>query len=193
MAEKSLNDPINMTDTLVQFQTDMRRGYANGSIGIIVSGLAWLISAIVTYQYSASKAVWTLLIGGVLIHPVSVLLYKTIGLSGNHTKGNPLGNLGMEGTIFMIMCIPIAFGLSLQHMQWFFQGMLLIIGGRYLTFSSIYGIKLYWILGAILGIAAYLLFKNNVQSFTTLLTGALIEILFGFFMFLSFRRNNKDI
>lgn len=193
MAEKSLNEPINMTDTLVQFQTDMRRGYANGSIGIIVSGLAWLISAIVIYQYSASQAVWTLLIGGVLIHPVSVLLYKTIGLSGNHTKGNPLGNLGMEGTIFMIMCIPIAFGLSLQHTQWFFQGMLLIIGGRYLTFSSIYGIKLYWILGAILGIAAYLLFKNNVQSFGTLLTGALIEILFGLFMFISFRRNNKNI
>ena len=193
MAEKSLNGPINMNDTLVQFQTDMRRGYANGSIGIIVSGLTWLISAIVTYQYSASQAVWTLLIGGVIIHPVSVLLYKTIGLSGNHTKGNPLGNLGMEGTVFMIMCLPIAFGLSLQHTQWFFQGMLLIIGGRYLTFSSIYGIKLYWILGAILGIAAYLLFKNNVQSFGTLLTGALIEILFGLFMFISFRRNNKNI
>ncbi|WP_426065061.1 DUF7010 family protein [Flavobacterium sp. DSP2-3-1] len=193
MAEKSLNGPINMNDTLVQFQTDMRRGYANGSIGIIVSGLTWLISAIVTYQYSASQAVWTLLIGGVIIHPVSVLLYKTIGLSGNHTKGNPLGNLGTEATIFMIMCLPIAFGLSLQHTQWFFQGMLLIIGGRYLTFSSIYGIKLYWILGAILGIAAYLLFKNNVQSFGTLLTGALIEILFGLFMFISFRRNNKNI
>ena len=193
MAEKPSNDPLNMTDTLVQFQTDMRRGYANGSIGIIVSGLAWLISAIVTYQYSASQAVWSLLIGGMLIHPVSVLLYKTIGLSGNHTKGNPLGNLGMEGTIFMIMCLPIAFGLSLQYTQWFFQGMLLIIGGRYLTFSSIYGIKLYWILGAILGVAAYLLFKNNVQSLGTLLTGAIIEILFGLFMFLSFRRNNKNI
>ena len=193
MAEKSLNDPINMTGTLVQFQTDMRRGYANGSIGIIVSGFSWLISAIVAYQYSASHAVWTLLIGGMLIHPVSVILYKTIGLSGNHTKGNPLGNLGMEGTLFMIMCLPIAFGLSLQHTQWFFQGMLLIIGGRYLTFSSIYGIKLYWILGAILGIAACLLFKNNVPPFGTLLTGAFIEILFGLFMFLSFQKNNKNI
>lgn len=193
MDGKSINDPVNTAGTLVQFQTDMRRGYANGSIGIIVSGLAWLVSAMVNYQYSASQAVWALLIGGILIHPVSVLLYKTIGLSGNHTKGNPLGNLAMEGTIFMILCLPIAFGLSLQHPQWFFQGMLLIIGGRYLTFSSIYGIKLYWILGAILGMTAYLLFKINAPSFTTLLTGAGIEILFGLFMFLSFRRNNKSI
>lgn len=193
MAEKSLNDPINTTDTLVQAQADMCRGYANGSIGIIVSGLMWLISAIVTYQYSANQAVWTLLIGGMLIHPVSVLLYKIIGLNGNHTKGNPLGNLAMEGTIFMIMCLPIAFGLSLQYTEWFFQGMLLIIGGRYLTFSSIYGIRLYWVLGAILGVAAYLLFYNSVQSFGTLLTGSLIEISFGLFMFLSFRRNNKNL
>lgn len=193
MAEKSLMDPINTTNTLVESQTDMCRGYANGSIGIIVSGLMWLISAAVTYQYSAKQAIWTLLIGGMLIHPVSVLLYKLIGLSGNHTKGNPLGNLGMEGTIFMIMCLPIAFGLSLQHSEWFFQGMLLIIGGRYLTFSSIYGIRLYWILGAILGAAAYLLFYSSVQSFGTLLTGSLIEISFGTFMFLSFRRNNKNI
>jgi hypothetical protein len=193
MVEKSLNAPINSTDTLVQAQTDMCRGYANGSIGIIVSGLMWLISAIVTYQYSANQAVWTLLIGGMLIQPVSVLLYKIIGLSGSHTKGNPLGKLGMEGTIFMIMCLPIAFGLSLQHTQWFFQGMLLIIGGRYLTFSSIYGIRLYWILGAVLGVAAYLLFYNSVQSLGTLLTGSLIEISFGLFMFLSFRRNNKNV
>ena len=193
MAEKSLMDTLNRNNTLVQAQKDMCRGYANGSIGIIVSGFMWLISATVTYQYSAKQAIWTLLIGGMLIHPVSVLLYKIIGLSGNHTKGNPLGNLGMEGTIFMIMCLPIAFGLSLQHSEWFFQGMLLIIGGRYLTFSSIYGIRLYWILGAILGAAAYLLFYSSVQSFGTLLTGSLIEILFGIFMFLYFRRNNKNI
>ena len=192
MAEKSVNDSMNSIDTIAQAQTDMCKSYANGSLGIIVSGFMWLISAFVTYQYSASKAVWALLIGGMLIHPLSVLLYKTIGLSGNHTKGNPLGNLAMEGTFFMIMCLPIAYGLSLQNTQWFFQAMLLIIGGRYLTFSTIYGTKLYWILGVVLGVAAYFLFRYNVSSFATLLTGSLIEISFGIFMFVSFRRNNKN-
>lgn len=192
MTKLSSNDSTNKTDTIEHAQKDMCKGYANGSLGIIVSGLMWLISAAVTYQYSVKQAVWALLIGGMLIHPVSVLFYKIIGLNGSHTKGNQLGNLAMEGTIFMIMCLPIAFGLSLQHTEWFFQGMLLIIGGRYLTFSSIYGIKLYWILGASLGVAAYLLFYNSVQSFGTLLAGSLIEISFGLFMFLSFRRNNKN-
>ena len=39
--------------------------------------------------------------------------------------------------------------------------MLLIIGGRYLTFSSIYGIRLYWILGAVLGVRLALLKGNE--------------------------------
>ncbi len=192
MTEKSSNDPINNTATFGLAQTDMRKSYANGSIGIIVSGLIWLISATTSYQYSAKQAVWTLLIGGMFIHPVGVLISKVIGLSGTHTKGNPLGNLAMEGTVFMIMCLPLAFGLSLQHAEWFFQGMLLIIGGRYLTFASIYGIKLYWILGAVLGVAAYLLFYFKVQSLGCLLTGSLVEISFGLLMFLSFRRNDLN-
>lgn len=190
MTEKPLNDSINKTDTLNLAQADMCKGYANGSVGIIVSGLIWLISAIISYQYSAKQAVWMLLVGGIFIHPVSVLLSKAMGVRGTHTKGNPLGNLAMEGTIFMIMCLPLAFGLSLQYAEWFFQGMLLIIGGRYLTFASIYGMRLYWILGATLGVAAYSLFYFKVASFGSLLTGSLIEISFGLCMFFSFRRDN---
>ncbi|MDI1321664.1 MAG: hypothetical protein PSV36_02880 [Algoriphagus sp.] len=189
MTEESSIDPINKTNTFSQAQSDMCKGYANGSIGILVSGFIWLISATIAYQYSANQAIWTLLIGGMFIYPVGVLLSKVIGLSGSHTKGNPLGNLAMEGTIFMIMCLPIAFGLSLQHAEWFFQGMLLIIGGRYLTFASIYGLKLYWVLGAALGTAAYLLFYFKAQSFGSLLAGSIIEISFGLLMFFSSRKD----
>ena len=191
MTDKSLNDPMTTNATFAQAQTDMRSGYADGSLGIVVSGFMWLIAAAVAYLYTAKQAVWALLIGGMLIHPVSLLLYKVIGLRCSHTDGNPLGKLALEGTIWMIMCLPVAYGLSLQDTAWFFQAMLLIIGGRYLTFTSIYGIRLYWVLGGVLGIAAYLLFFNRAPSFGTLLTGALVEISFGLFMFVSFRKNNK--
>lgn len=192
MTEKSTINSLNNIDTIKQAQTDMCQAHANGSIGIIVSGIMWLLSATISYYYSASQAVWTLLIGGMFIYPVGVLVSKLIGLSGAHKKGNPLGNLAMEGTIFMIMCLPIALGLSVQHKEWFFQGMLLIIGGRYLTFASIYGLRLYWILGAFLGTAAYLLFYLKVQSFGSLITGSLIEISFGLLLLYSFRRDNSN-
>ncbi|MEO5944997.1 MAG: hypothetical protein ABIP30_12960, partial [Ferruginibacter sp.] len=144
MSKNSLPNQINSIDTISQAQADMSRGYANGAPGMIVSGLIWLTAAIVSFKFSDKQAVWTLLIGGMFIFPISVLACKLIRISGAHTKGNPLGNLAMEGTIFMIVCLPLAYGLSLQHTEWFFQGMLLIIGGRYLTFATIYGNKLYW-------------------------------------------------
>ena len=106
-----------------------------------------------------------------------------------HSKGNLLGNLAGEGTIFMLMCLPLAYLLSLQHSEWFFQAMLMIIGGRYLTFATIYGNKIYWILGGVLGIAAYFLFSLKLESSVSALTGAAIEITFGLFMLVAFRRN----
>ncbi|MEO5911717.1 MAG: hypothetical protein ABIP95_12565 [Pelobium sp.] len=184
------NSKINQTDTINQAQTDMCKGYADGAIGIIISGLIWLTSAIVCLQFSAKQGIWALLIGGVFIFPLSVIVAKAMGRSGTHSKGNTLGNLAMEGTLFMLMCMPLAFGLSLQHHEWFFQAMLMIIGGRYLTFASIYGIKLYWILGAVLGIAAYLLFSLKVQSFGSAITGSIIEITFGIFMLINSRKNS---
>ncbi|MEO5777330.1 MAG: hypothetical protein ABIQ27_10505 [Flavobacterium sp.] len=190
MKNNSSNNQVDKIETTIQAQADMCIGYGNGSIGIMVSGLAWLTSAIVSLQFSDRKAIWTLLIGGMFIHHLSILWYKAIGMRGTHEKGNPLANLAMEGTLFMIMCLPLAFGLSLQHSEWFFQAMLMIIGGRYLTFASIYGKRLYWFLGAVLGIAAYLLFYFKVQSFGSALTGSLIEITFGLFMLITFRRNN---
>ncbi len=185
-------NPIKSTDTIREAQHDMRHGYADGSLGMMVSGVVWLTSAVVASQWSDTHAIWTLLIGGMFIFPLGVLVAKLIKVSGSHTKGNPLGNLAMEGTIFMIMCLPLAYGLSLLHTEWFFQGMLLIIGGRYLTFASIYGLKLYWMVGAVLGAAAYLLFFLRVGSFGSALTGGLIEILFGIYMLISFRKKQQN-
>ena len=165
MEKKPSIDPINEIDTISQSQKDMCQAYGNDSIGIIVSGLMWLTSSIGAFQFSPKQAVWVLLVGGMLVDPLSVIMYKLIGLSGVHNKGNPLANLAMEATVWMLMCIPLAFGLSLQHTEWFFQAMLMIIGGRYLTFASMYGNRLYWILGAVLGIAAYvLLFFLNLEK-----------------------------
>jgi hypothetical protein len=188
MAVKPSLQPETKMDSLVQSQLDMCKGYGNGSVGVLVSGLIWLGSAVIANLYTPKQAVLALLIGGMFIFPLSLLLGKIMGLPGAHTKGNTLGNLAMEGTVFMLMCLPLAFGLSLQHTEWFFQGMLLIIGGRYLTFVTIYGLRIYWILGAVLGLAAYGLFAAKADSFTSLLTGALIEISFGLYMFISFRR-----
>jgi hypothetical protein len=96
----------------------------------------------------------------------------------------------MEGTVCMIMCIPLAYGLSSIKVAWFFQGMM-IIGGRYLAFASIYGMHVYWIVGAVLGLGAYILFKMQADTFTSALTGGLIEILFGSLIYRLYKYNKQ--
>lgn len=174
-------------------QHDMRDGYAYGSIGIIVSGLVWFVSCLAGYFYSSQYAIWTLIIGGMFIYPLGTLIEKLLGHRGGHDKANPLGNLAMEGTIWMIMCIPLAYGLSFIKTEWFFQGMMMIIAGRYLTFASIYGMRLYWGLGALLGLSAYGLFSMGAGDFTSALTCGVIEMVFGLGVYVLFRFDKRKI
>jgi hypothetical protein len=169
-------------DCIQESQIDMQNGYKNGSIGVIVSGSVWLISAAICYVYGQQKGIWALLIGGMMIHPLGILISKLLGFRDSHTKGNKLAPLAMEGTFFMLLCLPIAIGLSLQHPDWFFKGMLLIIGGRYLTFQTLYGNKFFWFLGIALAMVANVLFLTKSSSFSTLLSGAIVELCFGIYL-----------
>jgi hypothetical protein len=178
-------------ENLNEAQADMRVGYTNGSIGVIVSGAMWLTSGFVALFDTSAHAIWALLIGGVFIFPVSTVIEKILGKRGNHNKANPLGALAIEGTIWMLMCLPLAYGLSLLHHEWFFQGMLMIIGGRYLTFATLYGLRLYWILGALLGGAAYLLIGLQQPVYVCAFAGGVIEIVFGVVLLIRF--NSKPI
>ena len=47
-------------DNIRQGQSEMCNAYANGALGIIVSGLAWLAAAGVSMQLSNRHAIWTL-------------------------------------------------------------------------------------------------------------------------------------
>lgn len=174
-------------------QSDMRNGYGYGSIGVFVSGMIWVISSFIVNSYSTEKGIWALIIGGMFIFPLGTLIGKLLGVKGQHDKSNPLGKLALEGTIWMIVCIPLAYGLSLVKAEWFFQGMLMIIGGRYLTFASIYGIRIYWLLGAILIVAAYALFAMRASVFASAFTGGLIEIIFGIIIYVLYKSNGNNL
>lgn len=173
-------------DSIEAAQAAMRRQYLNGATGVLVSGLVWLTTSFVVYHYSTQQAVWALLVGGALIHPLSMGVNRLLGAKAAGTEPNGLRALALEGTCFMLMTIPLAYGLSLLRPAWFFQGMLLIIGGRYLTFHTLYGSKLFWLLGSVLGVSAYGLFAAHTRPLETTLTVAAIELVFGSVLFYAF-------
>jgi hypothetical protein len=166
-------------DTLIDFQQDMRRGYLWGATGVMTSGLVWLTAGLVACFGLPQHAIWTLFIGASFIVPVANLIDRALGAAGKHSAGNKLAPLAMESTVFMLMCLPLAYGLSLFRLEWFFPSVLMIIGGRYLIFASVYGTRWYWLLGACLGAAAVIAYRFALPPYVTALTGAAIELVFG--------------
>ena len=184
--------PLSQTETnpttIAEAQREMRFAYYGGAPGMLTSAAVWLIAGIVAMVVSPHRAVWALFIGGMLIHPVSVLLTKAIGRSGKHNASNPLGSLAMATTFWMILALPLAYGVSLLRIEWFFPAMLFIIGGRYLTFSTIFGARIYWFCGAALALAGYALAQANASPEFSALAGSAIEAVFATAIFVTARR-----
>jgi hypothetical protein len=174
--------------TVAEAQADMRHAYLDGATGVFASGIAWLVAGIIAFAASPLAGVAALFFGGMLIHPVSMLLAKLAGRPGKHRRGNPLAPLALEGTIWMLLAIPIALYLAMYWPQYFFIAMLLTIGGRYLTFATLYGTRVYWALGAALGAAAFALIAIRAAAGAAALTGAAIELVFALLIFRLARR-----
>lgn len=155
---------------------------------MLCSAAAWLVAALVALQISAPASVLALFGGGMLIYPASVLVCKLLGRSGKHAKANPLGPLAIENTLWLVFCLPIAYAVSKFNILWFFPSMLLIIGGRYLTFRTLYGVRVYWVCGAALAVAAYLLAALKLQPAAAAFTGAAIETVFAVIILIGHRR-----
>jgi hypothetical protein len=172
-------------------QKDMRYGYLGGGVGMFVSGVVWLVAGIIAITGEADRAIWALLIGGVLISPVSGVITNALGRPNKGATGNPLITLAMESTIWMIFCLPLAYALAQVNPLWFFPAMLLIIGGRYLTFSTVYGMRIYWLCGMLLAAAGGALVMLDIQFGVQPFAGALIEIILAPFVFLRGRKEEK--
>lgn len=162
--------------TFAAAQRDMRTGYLGGAPGVLVSGLVWAVAACVATWMTPERAVWALFVGGVFIHPLSVVLVKLLGHTGRHRQGNPLAPLAMATTFWMILMLTLAYGISLLRIDLFFPAMLFVIGGRYLCFQIIYGNRLYWLIGAVLALTGYGLAAANAPAAVGAFAGSLIEV-----------------
>lgn len=174
--------------TLDDAQRDMRAAYVCGAPGMFVSALAWLAAAIVALRVSAVASVLVLFVGGMFIHPLATMLSKWLGSSGKHSSTNPLGGLAVEGLAWFLLCLPIAYAVSRFNLLWFFPAMLCVIGGRYLTFRTLYGLRIYWVCGAALALAAYLCVASRAPPHVGAFAGAAIEAAFALMIVLTHRR-----
>src|ERR1051326_1933289 len=178
--------------TLEQAQADMRFAYYDGAAGVVASATAWLAAAIAAWLSTPQTSIATLLVRGMLIFPASVLVSKLAGRAGFHAKNNPLAPLAASGTVWMLLAIPIAYGAALHRVEWFFPAMLLTIGGRYLTFATLYGLNIYWVFGAVLAFAGIVAVVAQMPVRAGALAGSAIEYFFGILIFAKARSANRQ-
>jgi hypothetical protein len=171
--------------TFKEFQKDMRVAYVGGGTGMIVSSIVWLLSGLAGVYSTKEISILTFFLGGMLIYPLGMFSAKLFNRSGKHQKNNPLAFLAFESTAILFVGLFIAYSIFQIEKLWFFPIMLMIIGVRYLVFQSIYGMKVYWVLGLFLILSGtFCLISNQPFHFGGVI-GGLIELIFGVLIILS--------
>lgn len=124
----------------------MNRAYAGGGLGVVVSGLVWLASAVIWAQMGLSAGFAALFIGGVGIFPLSTALARMLGCPPPD-RANPLNRLALESTFALMAGILIAWVLLARQPALAIPAFAVIMGTRYFTFRTVYGVAGFWVLG----------------------------------------------
>lgn len=164
-------------------QQEMRVAFYDGGPGMLVSGTVWAVAAMVVAFQGVERGIWALLIGGALIHPLSVLLTKALGRTAASPKDNGLPSLAGTSTVWLIVCCAMAYGLSRHNVEWFFPAMMATIGSRYMVFSTLFGRAIYLVCGGVLLVAGVAAAWLHVPPVMAAALGSAIEIVFAAVVF----------
>jgi hypothetical protein len=85
-------------------QREVRTRFSGGFYGQLVSGVLWLVSASLATWSTPRAAITTLVLGGVLIFPITTLLIRVAGGTNPLSAQNSLHYLGMQ----VASCCPFS-------------------------------------------------------------------------------------
>jgi hypothetical protein len=131
-------------------QHDVQTTFVRGSVGQAVSGIIWLVSAILGTWVSERYAILTLVLVGMFIFPLTQLALRLFGHSGGLPKGHPMNALAMQVAFIVPLCLPVIGAASLYNINWFYPAFMLIIGVHYMPFIFLYGMWEFAVLAALL-------------------------------------------
>lgn len=135
--------------TIDEAQQELRKAYLGGAPGVLISGLAWLAAGLTQLYVGFQPSIAVLFVGGMLIFPLSIALSR-LARAPAPTKHNPLMSLGFESTIVLFAGLFAGFSMLFVAPALAFAMVAIVTGARYFIFSTLYGQRLYWLLGAVL-------------------------------------------
>jgi hypothetical protein len=131
-------------------QGEVRRVYLGGLIGNSVSGILWLASAALAVWYSQKAAMILLVVGGFFIYPVLSLLLRLMGRPASLGPDNPFRFLAIQVAFVLPLSMPLVAPVVAYRAAWFFPAMMILVGAHYLPFATLYGMRNFLVLAALL-------------------------------------------
>ena len=164
--------------SIVEAQRDVRRVYAGGFYGQLVSAVVWLSAAAVATWVSAGVAVAVLFLGGVLIFPLTWLIIRLTGGPASLPVGHPMAGLAMQIAFTVPIGLVVVVAMLAGRGELFFPASMVIVGAHYLPFVFLYGMRMFaYLSGALVVPGVVLLLWWPVPvALGGWLTGALLVI-----------------
>jgi hypothetical protein len=162
-------------------QWDVRSVFLGGFAGQLVSGVVWLLSAVLATWHSPKSAIIALVAGGFFIFPLTQLFLRLTGRSASLPKGHPMNALGMQIAFTLPLNLPLVAAATFCRQNWFYPAFMIVLGTHYLPFIFLYGMPQFGVLAAFLigaGVAIGL-YAPSAFSLGAWLTAAIL-LLFAF-------------
>jgi len=131
-------------------QREVRTRFSGGFYGQLVSGVLWLVSASLATWSTPRAAITTLVLGGVLIFPITTLLIRVAGGTKPLSAQNSLHYLGMQVAFVLPFSMPLLLPIGLYRLNWFYPATMVLLGAHYIPFVFIYGMRMFAVLAALL-------------------------------------------
>ena len=134
---------------IIEAQRDLRRAFVGGGPGVFVSALVWFAAAWVENRSGVGPAFAILFFGGMLIFPLATLAARLLWRRGKESPDNPLGAIALESTVAMIGGLFAAWLFLPVRPGYVFPIAAIAVGTHYAVFKTVYGDRLFWLLGAL--------------------------------------------
>ncbi len=132
--------------SIVEAQDDVRRLYAGGFYGQLVSAVVWLSAAAAAQWVSTGSGVVVLLLGGTLIFPLTWLVLRLTGRPASLPSGHPMAALAMQVAFTVPLGLLVVVALLAGRGELFFPASMVVVGAHYLPFVFLYGMRMFALL-----------------------------------------------
>lgn len=147
-------------------QREVRFFYMGGFWGQLVSSAIWLAAAALGTWVSARASILTVVIGGFFIFPLTLVLLRLSPSRVRVSPGNPLTSLGMQVAFVLPFSMLLLVPVGLYRLNWFFPGLLVLVGAHYLPFATLYGMRMFLFLAGILIAAGVVIALYFAETFS---------------------------